>query len=155
MVLYSQADQLKLTAIKPRHWEQSMLYQSTLHHEIADILQISKSSAENDLHQLGYINHFDVLLNISKKKPKNKKTPLWLYFCMWFFNVQKHFVFKTNCDRWWKVFHTILWNGTDHGAGKMNHHQHQRLVFIQRKMMLCMWWDWKGVLWVPPGKPND
>ena len=53
-----------------------MLYQSTLHHEIADILQISKSSAENDLHQLGYINHFDVLLNISKKKPKNKKTPL-------------------------------------------------------------------------------
>ena len=42
-----------------------VLYQSTLHHEIANILQISKSSAENHLHQLGYINHFDVLLNIS------------------------------------------------------------------------------------------
>ena len=57
-----------------------MLYQSTLHHEIADILQISKSSAENDLHQLGYINHFDVLLNISKKK--NQKTKKHLFDCI-------------------------------------------------------------------------
>ena len=28
--------------------------------EIADILKISKSSTENHLHQLGYVNHFDV-----------------------------------------------------------------------------------------------
>ena len=28
--------------------------------EIADILKISKSSVENHLHQLGYVNHFDV-----------------------------------------------------------------------------------------------
>ena len=28
--------------------------------EIANILRISKSSAENHLHQLGYVNHFDV-----------------------------------------------------------------------------------------------
>ena len=28
--------------------------------ETADILKISKSSAENHLHQLGYVNHFDV-----------------------------------------------------------------------------------------------
>ena len=28
--------------------------------EIADILKISKSSAENHLHQLGYVNRFDV-----------------------------------------------------------------------------------------------
>ena len=56
-----------------------MLYQSTLHHETADILQISKSSAENDLHQLGYINHFDVLLNIRKKKKKNTSLTVFLY----------------------------------------------------------------------------
>ena len=30
--------------------------------EIADILRISKSSAENHLHQLGYVNRFDVLV---------------------------------------------------------------------------------------------
>ena len=28
--------------------------------KIADILKISKSSIENHLHQLGYVNHFDV-----------------------------------------------------------------------------------------------
>ena len=28
--------------------------------EVADILKISKSSAENHLHQLGYVHHFDV-----------------------------------------------------------------------------------------------
>ena len=28
--------------------------------EIANILKISKSSIENHLHQLGYVNHFDV-----------------------------------------------------------------------------------------------
>ena len=28
--------------------------------EIADILKISKSSTENHLHQLGYVNRFDV-----------------------------------------------------------------------------------------------
>ena len=28
--------------------------------EVADILTISKSSAENHLHQLGFVDHFDV-----------------------------------------------------------------------------------------------
>ena len=39
--------------------------------EIADILNISKSSAENHLHQLGYANHFDVWIphKLIKKKP--------------------------------------------------------------------------------------
>ena len=31
-------------------------------------------------------------------------------------------------------YYTIMWNKTDHGASKINHHQpHQSLVFIQRK----------------------
>ena len=33
--------------------------------EIADILKISKSSVENHLHQLGYVNRFDVWFHIS------------------------------------------------------------------------------------------
>ena len=38
--------------------------------EIADILKISKSSVENPLPQLGYVNHFDVWVphNFSEKK---------------------------------------------------------------------------------------
>ena len=37
--------------------------------EIADILKISKSSAVNHLHQLGYVHHFDVWVprKLSKK----------------------------------------------------------------------------------------
>ena len=39
--------------------------------EIANILRISKSSAENHLHQLGYVHHFDVWVshNLSKGLP--------------------------------------------------------------------------------------
>ena len=39
--------------------------------EIADRLKISKSSVENHLHQLGYVNHFDVWVphKLSEKKP--------------------------------------------------------------------------------------
>ena len=39
--------------------------------EIADILKISKSSVENHLHQLGYVNRFDVWVphKLSGKKP--------------------------------------------------------------------------------------
>ena len=39
--------------------------------EIADILKISKSSVENHLHHLGYVNRFDVWVphKLSEKKP--------------------------------------------------------------------------------------
>lgn len=36
--------------------------------EIANILEISKSSNENNLYQLGYVNHFDTLLPYKKNK---------------------------------------------------------------------------------------
>ena len=38
--------------------------------EIADILKISKSSAENHLHQLGYVNRFDVWVPHKLRKKK-------------------------------------------------------------------------------------
>jgi len=39
--------------------------------EIANILKISKSSAENYLYQLDYVNHFDVWVpqKLGEKKP--------------------------------------------------------------------------------------
>ena len=39
--------------------------------EIADVLKISKPSIENHLHQLGYVNRFDVWAphKLSQKKP--------------------------------------------------------------------------------------
>ena len=49
--------------------------------EIANILKISKSSLENHLHQLGFINHFDVWVPHMLRKKEN---PSWPYFHMWF-----------------------------------------------------------------------
>ena len=53
-------DQLKLTVIKSRHWEQSMLYHegrqltySKYPNQWRDFLKESKSDIENNLHQLG------------------------------------------------------------------------------------------------------
>jgi len=42
---------------------------------------------------------------------------------------------------------TIVWNGRDRGASEMNCHQpHQRPVSVLRSNV-CVWWDWKGVLY--------
>ena len=58
--------------------------------KIADILKISKSSTENHLHQLGYVNHFDVWLphKLSKKTFLTIFPPAILYL-----NVMKTFHF--------------------------------------------------------------
>ena len=43
-------------------------------------------------------------------------------------------------------YFTIMWDGIDGGASEMNHNQpHQRQVL--KKVMLCMWWNWHGVLY--------
>ena len=104
---------------------------------IAKILKISKSSTENHLYQLCYVNHFDawVLYKLNGKKnlldyisswdslPKhNKSIPF-----------PKQIVMGNE-----KLILTVMWNGKDHRASEMNHHQpHQRLVSNQRKWCMC------------------
>ena len=59
--------------------------------EIADILKISKSSIENHLHQLGYVNRFDVWV---QRKLNKKKTFLTVFLhVILYLNVMKTFHF--------------------------------------------------------------
>ena len=41
---------------------------------------------------------------------------------------------------------TIMSNGRDHRTSKINHHQPSNAGLHSKKMM-CIWWDWKGVLY--------
>ena len=43
---------------------------------------------------------------------------------------------------------TIMWNGRDRGASEMNHHQPTPKTGLRpKKVILCIWWDWKGILY--------
>ena len=64
--------------------------------EIADILKISKSSAENHLHQLGYVNRFDVCV---PHKLAEKNLLDHISACDSLLKLTKTYIFKTNCDR--------------------------------------------------------
>ena len=100
--------------------------------EITDILKISKSSNENHLHQLGYVHRFDVWV----PHKLGKKTFLTVFpHAILYLNLTKTFRFLNEL-RWVMKsgYCTIMWNGRDHGASEMNHHQlHKRPVFIQRR----------------------
>ena len=113
--------------------------------EIAHILKISKSSVENHLHQLGYVNCFDVWV---PQKLSEKNLLDRISTCDSLLRRNEHVPFFKKLWRAMKSgYCTTMWNGRDGGASEMNHHQpHQRPVFIQRRWC-CIWWDWRGVLY--------
>ena len=100
--------------------------------ERANILKIFKPGVENDLHQLGYVSHFDVWV---PHKLNKRKTLLDCIFTQdSLLKCKKKYQFL---KLWWTMkcgYCTIMWNGKDCRANEMNHHQpYWRLVFIQRR----------------------
>ena len=113
--------------------------------EIADILKISKSSVENYLHQPGYVNRFDVWVphKLSERNLldctstcdpllKHNKTVPFL----------KQIV--VGDEKW------ILYNNVEQKRswGKRNEPPPAtpKAGLHPKKVMLCIRWDWKGVL---------
>ena len=113
--------------------------------EIGNILKISKSSVENHLHHLGYVNHFDVWVprNLSQKNLLDHiSTCVSLLKCNENVPFLKQIVMG---DEKWLLYNNVeqkrLWGKrseplpTTPKAG------------LHPKKVMCIWWDWKGVLY--------
>ena len=114
--------------------------------EISYILKISKSSVETHLHQLGYVNHFDVWVP-HKLRDKNLldriSTCDSLLKCNEKVTFLKQIVMR---DEKWILYNNVewkrswgKWNEPPPNTPKASRHP--------KKVMLCIWWDWKGVLY--------
>ena len=111
------------------NWDQSTLFSTQ---EIADILKISKSSTENHLHQLDYVNHFDVCVS-HELSEKNLLDHISACDPLLKHNENVPFLKQiVKGDGKWILYNKVEWKRS--WTSKMNHHQpHQRPVFIQRR----------------------
>ena len=114
--------------------------------ETANTLKISKSSVENPLHQLGYVNCFDVWV---PRKLSEKNLVDHIFACDSLLKCNENVLFLkqivTGYEKW-ILYNNVEWkrpwdkrNGPPPTTPKVG--------LQPKKVMLCIWWDWKGVLY--------
>ena len=112
--------------------------------EIAQILKISKSNVENQLYQLVMLITFMFGVHINGK---------YLLDCIFTHDsLLKHKESVHFKNKLWQVmksgYRTIMWNGRHCGEVKWTTTTNQaKGQSHPKKGMLCLWWDWKGVLY--------
>ena len=114
--------------------------------EIADIFRICKSSVENHFHQLGYVHRFDVWV---PHKLSDKKLLDRISACDSLLKRNENVLLLkqivTGDEKW------ILYNNVERKRswGKRNEPPPAtpKADLHPNKVMLCIWWDWKGVLY--------
>ena len=114
--------------------------------KIADIIKISKSSTENHLHQLGYVPQFDIWV---PHKLSEKNFVGCISACDSLLkrneNVPSFKKIVTGDEKW------ILYNNMEQKRpwGKRNEPPPTtpKASLCSKKVVLCIWWDWKGVLY--------
>ena len=118
-----------------------MLY----HTEIADILKISKSSVENHLHQLSYVNCFDVWVP-HKLSEKNLLDPISA--CDSLLKCNENVLFLKQIvtgDEKWILYNNVEWKRS---WGKRHEPPPTTpKAGLHSKKAMCSRWDWKGVLY--------
>ena len=113
--------------------------------DIANILKISKSSIENPLCQLGYVNHFDVwVLHISEKNLLDH-----ISACDSVLKLNENILFLKQIvtgDEKWILYNNVEWKRS---WGKRNEPPltTPKAGLHPKEVMLYIWWDWKGVLY--------
>ena len=121
--------------------------------EIADILKISKSSFESHLHQLGYVNRFDVWVphKLSEKNLLDR-----ISACDSLLKRNENVLFLkqivTGNEKW------ILYNNVERKRswGKRNEPPPTTpKAGLHPKKVMCIWWAWKGVLYYEPLLENQ
>ena len=115
--------------------------------ETADILEISVSSVENHLHWLGYVNHFDVWVKLNKQKRKNLLD--WISTCESLLKYNENVPFLKQIvmgNEKWILYNNVDWKLT---GDKQNEPAPttSKTGLHPKKVILCIWWDWKGVLY--------
>ena len=114
--------------------------------EIVNILKISKSSVENHLHQHGYVNHFDIWVRL-KLSQKNIFDHISTCNSLLKHNESVPFLKQiVTGNEKWILFNNMEWkrswdkrNEPPSATPKASLHS--------KKVMLCVWWDWMGVLY--------
>ena len=138
MMLHGQVDQLKLIVIKSKKIiEDNQRYTMW---EIADILKISKSSAENHLHPLGYVNRFDAWVP-HKLREKNLLDCISACDSLLKHNENVPFLKQiVTSDEKWILYNNVEWKRS---WGKWNEPPPTTLKagLHPKKVMLCIWWD--------------
>lgn len=112
--------------------------------ELAEILKISKTTVHKHFVKLGYINYFDLWVQHSKQRKIR-----WIIFPSIIHSTNTmriyHFWSKMMDDEKW-----IVYNNTEQKRawGKRNKLPlaTPKTSLHLKKVMLCVWWDWKGIL---------
>ena len=113
--------------------------------EIANILKISKSSVENHLHQFGYVNHFDVWV---PHKLSEQNLLDCISACDSLLKRNENVPFLKQIvtgDEKWILYNNVEWKRS---WSKRNEPPPTipKAGLHPKKVMLCIWWEWKGVL---------
>ena len=113
--------------------------------EIANIFKISKSSTENHLHQLGHVNRFDVWV---PRKLSEKNLLDRISECDSLLKHNENVPFLKQIvmsDEKWALYNNVEWKRS---WGKRHEPPPSTpKAGLHPKKVMCIWWDWKGILY--------